>query len=323
MMAAAPTALTRRGVMVAALQCFGAVTAAQVPPVPGPIEQLRPGDALWAPELAPEGPVTIMISLPLQRAYVYRNGVPIGVSTVSTGKAGHRTPVGIFTILEKRAVHRSNKYDDAPMPFMQRLTWDGVALHAGHLPGYPASHGCIRLPRSFAERLFGITSRGATVIVTDEAIMPEIAPTTQVWASGDGSVAEAGRNFDWAPERSPSGPLSIVISGRDRRVIVLRNGRQIGSAAIALDSPIATTSAYVLRAIDAEGLHWTALPMPGQTTPAAASLTTTDAGQRHLPAAFRAAVMAVLTPGATLLILRDSLASSGVGTRIRLSGDRD
>ena len=89
----------------------------------GPIESLKPGDYLWAPDIAPSGPVTVIISLKTQRAYTYRNGVPIGVSTVSTGKRGHATPTGIFMILQKQIEHRSNLYSDAPMPFMQRLTW--------------------------------------------------------------------------------------------------------------------------------------------------------------------------------------------------------
>ncbi|HQZ32008.1 MAG TPA: L,D-transpeptidase family protein, partial [Arenimonas sp.] len=104
--------------------------------------ELLPGEYLWLPELSPRGPVLVLVSLPEQRAYVYRNGVRIGVATVSTGKPGYETPTGVFTILQKKREHYSNLYDDAPMPFMQRLTWDGVAMHAGRVPGYPASHGC-------------------------------------------------------------------------------------------------------------------------------------------------------------------------------------
>ena len=99
------------------------------------INSLKPGEFIWAPQLAPEGPITLVVSLSDQRAYVYRNGVRIGASTVSTGKKGHETPTGVFTILQKNAKHFSNKYNNAPMPYMQRLTWDGIALHAGKLPG--------------------------------------------------------------------------------------------------------------------------------------------------------------------------------------------
>jgi lipoprotein-anchoring transpeptidase ErfK/SrfK len=121
----------------------------------------------WSPDRAPTGPVEIVVSLAEQRAYVYRNGVEIGESEVSTGMEGRETPTGVFPILGKETFHRSNRYDDAPMPFMQRLTWYGVALHGGKLPGYAASHGCIRLPLAFARKLFGITSVGTKVVVTD------------------------------------------------------------------------------------------------------------------------------------------------------------
>ena len=131
---------------------------------------LRPGQSRWLPEAATaEGPVSIVVSLPLQRAYVFRGRVLVGITTVSSGQPGYDTPIGRFTILQKRVEHRSSLYDDAPMPFMQRLTWDGVALHAGQVMAEPASHGCIRLPRGFAQRLFGMTALGTAVVVTDQA----------------------------------------------------------------------------------------------------------------------------------------------------------
>jgi lipoprotein-anchoring transpeptidase ErfK/SrfK len=140
---------------------------------------LKPGQFIWRPENAADGPVKIVVSLPLQRAFVLRGGVLIGVSTVSTGQPGYDTPAGTFTILEKQVDHRSTLYDDAPMPYMQRLTWDGVALHAGKVTGLPESHGCIRLPLRFAKILYAATPKGATVIVTDEAYDP---------ADGEGSA---------------------------------------------------------------------------------------------------------------------------------------
>ena len=130
---------------------------------------LRPGEFVWQPELAQSGSVEVIVSIPQQRAYVYRGGTLIGVTTVSTGRRGHSTPVGTFTILEKRREHYSNLYNNAPMPFMQRLTWGGVALHAGNIPGYPASHGCVRLPLEFARHLFGATERGGEVHITNLA----------------------------------------------------------------------------------------------------------------------------------------------------------
>ena len=134
--------------------------------------RLKPGEYLWVPEVSPQGPVVMVVSLPEQRAYVYRNGVLIGASTVSTGKKGYETPTGVFTILQKHEDHYSNIYDNAPMPYMQRLTWSGVALHAGKLPGYPASHGCVRMPYEFARQLYGETKTGLTVVVSDEEEFP-------------------------------------------------------------------------------------------------------------------------------------------------------
>ena len=128
---------------------------------------LAPGEYRWHPAAAPSGPMVAVVSIPEQRIHVYRNGVRIGLSTVSTGKPGHETPTGTFTILQKKRMHRSNLYDDAPMPFMQRLTWDGIALHAGRVRDEPASHGCVRLPRAFAEHLFEATDKGMTVVIAD------------------------------------------------------------------------------------------------------------------------------------------------------------
>ena len=127
---------------------------------------LRPGQFHWQEALAAPG-TSLVVSLALQRLYVYRGGALVGVASVSTGKRGKSTPPGDFAILQKARFHRSNLYSNAPMPFMQRLTWDGIALHAGHNPGLPASHGCIRLPFAFARDLFGMTSLGTQVTVAD------------------------------------------------------------------------------------------------------------------------------------------------------------
>ena len=130
------------------------------------VASLAPNRFLWNDSGSSE-PVSIVVSIPDQKAYVYRGTMLIGASTVSTGKDGKETPVGVFPILQKSEKHKSNLYDSAPMPFMQRLTWDGVAIHAGMNPGFPASHGCIRVPTDFAKKLFAITSRGTPVLVTD------------------------------------------------------------------------------------------------------------------------------------------------------------
>ena len=128
---------------------------------------LGPGQYAWNSKEDSDGPLFLVIHLGEQRAMLYRNGVLIGASAVSTGEGGRETPTGVFTILQKEVVHRSRTYDDAPMPYMQRLTWKGVSMHAGHLPGYPASHGCIRLPMGFAKLLYGVTKLGTPVMITD------------------------------------------------------------------------------------------------------------------------------------------------------------
>ena len=160
------------------LACVAASAAAQPvkqenPSVLEKAARLSPGQFFWHPKAASTGPVFMVIDLTRQRALVYRDGVPIAASTVSTGSKGRETPTGVFTILQKAVVHRSRTYDDAPMPYMQRLTSKGVAMHAGNLPGYPASHGCIRLPKAFAKLLYGVTELGTPVMITDEAELAE------------------------------------------------------------------------------------------------------------------------------------------------------
>ncbi|MEN2786085.1 L,D-transpeptidase [Sphingomonas qilianensis] len=302
--------------MTASLVTTGAV--AQTPPLvaaDGQIERLKPGEYLWAPEIAPAGPVMIIVSLKTQKAYAYRNGVAIGVSTVSTGMESHATPTGVFTVLQKDADHISNLYKDAAMPFMQRLTWDGIAMHAGNLPGYPASHGCIRMPLAFAKLLFGLTKTGITVVITQDALVPVVVATPSLLKAGRNSPAPTDA-FAWQPARSPNGPVSIVVSGRDKRVVVLRNGIEIGSSPITLDGPVEHTAAFTLQSVDAQGEHWLRLPLPGETR--SGELSVEDRAKGRLPDDFRRALGTVLTPGATLLITRETLLSAGTGTAVTI-----
>ena len=137
--------------------------------------QLGSGQFVWDPKAASTGSLFLVIDLTRQRALLYRDGIPIAASTISTGSKGRETPTGVFAILQKEVMHRSGTYDDAPMPYMQRLTSKGVAMHGGNLPGYPASHGCIRLPKAFAKLLYGVTELGTPVMITDEAELAEQA----------------------------------------------------------------------------------------------------------------------------------------------------
>jgi hypothetical protein len=130
---------------------------------------LKPGEFAWLPGAeVGGGPVTMLVSLRDQRGYLYRDGRRIAVTTVSTGTRGHDTPTGVFPIMGKEKMHHSNKYDNAPMPWMQRLTQWGHALHAGHVRAGPASHGCVRLPAEFARQLYSLTRTGDLVVISDE-----------------------------------------------------------------------------------------------------------------------------------------------------------
>ena len=130
---------------------------------------LMPGQFEWQPDLSPEGEVAITVNLSLQMLEVLRGGTLIARSTISSGRPGYSTPNGSYPIIEKDLTHYSNLYNNAPMHFMQRMTFQGLALHAGVLPGMPASHGCIRLPYHFARQLFKITSRGDVITVVGKA----------------------------------------------------------------------------------------------------------------------------------------------------------
>jgi hypothetical protein len=205
------------------------------------VSALKPGQFIWDDRVAPAGPVTLLVDLGAQRAYAYRNGVRIGVSTISSGKKSTPTPTGVFEILQKKKDHKSNLYKNAPMPNMQRLTWDGIALHAGKLPGYAASHGCIRLPMAFSEKLFGVTEVGMTVVVTKEKAVPLtvddhafLAPITARGQEDDvaARALKGHEDMRWTPGKSPGGPVTIVISTRSRVIVVYRNGIEIGRSRI-------------------------------------------------------------------------------------------
>ena len=126
---------------------------------------LKPGEYVWAASIPKDGDTKVIIDRLTQTAYVYRADKLVGVASVSTAKQGHITPLGEWSILEKRPFYRSKKYDNAPMPWMERIDEYGIALHGGGTPGYPESHGCIHLPMKFAEKLYGLTKIGTKVII--------------------------------------------------------------------------------------------------------------------------------------------------------------
>ena len=189
--------------------------------------QHDPSSYTWNPELSAEGPVLVAVSLGSQTAAVYRNGIKIGSCEISAGRKGHETPTGVFHILNKDAHHHSKNYNNAPMPYSERLTWDGVALHAGGLPGYPSSHGCIHLPYDFSKKLFGITHKGTTVVVTNDGPDVHVSAGHHLAFQGGGET-----EFTWQPEASPAGPVSLLFSGADKRLFVVRNGITIGECPV-------------------------------------------------------------------------------------------
>jgi hypothetical protein len=207
-------------------------------PTGKPTGALKPGEYWWNPKLSPSGPLVVLVSVPEQVMHVYRNGILIGRSTVSTGSKGHSTPGGVFSILQKSQEYYSKKYDNAPMPNMQRLTWTGICMHSGNLPGYPASHGCIRLPFDFSQLLFSVTASGGTVVVGDGKVpVPHLASSPGLMLAPKDFTPEmlrplANNDYDWHPERSASGPVTMVVSAADKAIYVYRNGNPIGRAAV-------------------------------------------------------------------------------------------
>lgn len=318
----------QRFLLILAMSVLSTLAYAAVPvwgaressPAGTPTSALKPGQWIWGGDNKTMGPMALVVSLTEQRAYAYRNGILIGVTTISSGKRGYETPTGVFTILQKDKNHHSNKYDNAPMPYQQRLTWSGVALHAGGLPGYPESHGCVHLPTRFAEHLFEATNMGMTVVVSAEgdspasvvhprAILP-IDPHSGE-QSGDLRLTE-GQAFSWHPESSPEGPVSMVLSAADERIVVMRNGVEIGRSRIVVNDKTAHgTHAYIV----ADGYlsadnpllpgtpmpNWITIGIPGNEAEKGHVVTDKDIQRVSIPPAFMAKLMPLLTPGVVLL----------------------
>lgn len=235
------------------------------------IHDLKPGEFVWHPERSPEGSVSIIVSIPDQRVHVYRNGIRIGVSTCSTGRKGHETPTGVFTILEKDKKHFSSTYNNAPMPNMNRLTWSGIALHAGKLPGYPASHGCIRLPIKFSELLFGVTHVGTPVILAgshsepSDVVHPGLILGDYAEHEFDQALSHLkGKAQSWAPHVTRDhGPAAIVVSSADRTGTLIVDGHVVGQRPVSIVDPDVPLGSHVfiLKGTDhgRRGLSWHAI----------------------------------------------------------------
>ena len=275
--------------------------------------QLKNGEYVWAPELAPDGPGLAIVNLETQRLILFRNGVPIAASTVSSGKTGNETPTGVFTILQKAKEHYSKTYNNAPMPNMQRLTWKGIALHAGNLPGYPASHGCVRLPAKFSELLFGATSTGMTVVITKLSINPEISATPELASASPANMGAPLTNarYQWHSERGKGGIISVIVSTADERAVVIRDGVEVGSAQVRYAGPLTMPIAYVLRARDSSGDHWLKLNYAGSSS--SMDVSAEEAKKFDAPALFRQQLVNILTPGSVVIVTPQSLKAGSTG----------
>ncbi len=281
-------------------------------------DALKPGEWLLYPEIAPDGPTLVYVDLARQRATVYRNGVRIGVSTISSGKKGNSTPTGVFTILQKNKDHRSSTYDNAPMPYMQRLTWRGVALHAGNLPGYPASHGCVRLPLEFAKRLFTVTEMGGTVVIAgghedpvNRPVAGVLAPTLAGVTPAPATPLTAGGKFTWNEAAAPDGPTSIIISTGDQQVVVLRNGVEIGRAHAVVAQQ--TSEAQVMTLAGGVNPHWIQVGVSDLTGEPAEIISTERVEQMRLPHEFVTKMRAAMKPGTTVLVTQASVSQDTTG----------
>ena len=153
----------------------------------------------------PRGPVQVVVSIGRQRAILYSDGVRIAEGAISTGVPRHPTPMGVFSVIAKARYHRSNIYSGAPMPYMQRITWSGIALHEGPLPGFPASHGCIRLTGAFAAQLWGISKVGARVIVTRDEVAPVPIESDRLFVP---------KTPDEKPPEDAAAPMPVLMAAR-------------------------------------------------------------------------------------------------------------
>jgi len=277
-----------------------------------PQSKLKPGQYEWHPERSPKGPLLVVVSIDDQMAYVYRNGVNIARSTVSTGKSGHNTPTGVFTILQRNVDHESSIYKGAKMPYMQRLTWGGIAMHAGNLPGYPASHGCVRLPLEFSEKLYSLTRNGSTVVITNRVATPSRSsqPASLLLASrakpgSQRAIPNPDRKPVWNPEKSPSGPVSVLVSYKDATTYIYRNGIQIGQAPIEISSP-ANLPEGVFMLLEGGGTPppWTVLSLNGGK--ASRNAVSELRGRIGISEDFREKVIDAMAPGAILLATNQS-----------------
>jgi L,D-transpeptidase catalytic domain len=270
----------------------------------------EPAD-LAEPDAAPKGPLQIVVSIADQRISLYDNGTLIARSSVSTGVRNHPTPLGVFSVIDKQRWHRSNIYSGAPMPYMQRITWSGVALHEGVLPGHPASHGCIRLTKDFAIRLWHLTKRGTRVIIARDDIQPvdianlhlfvpkpkaaSASSEAPVTAASNGTVALAATQapsipiaetqeaakpqiqgpdpLKVAPRKTI--PISIFISRKLSKLFVRQGSASLLNVPIKIERPDEPLGTHVFTIMESQSegssVRWTVITIPEELAGATGS----------------------------------------------------
>jgi hypothetical protein len=253
------------------------------------------------PEAPPKGPLQIVISIADQRVSLFDNGALIARSSVSTGIQGHPTPLGVFSVISKQRWHRSNIYSAAPMPYMQRITWSGIALHAGVVPGHPASHGCIRLKNDFAIRLWHLTKRGTRVIIAHDDVQPveitnphlfkpkavsgspEFQTATVAGKSGAAASTAAATNGSpvpnaetpettslpvpgSAPAPKKMVPISVFVSRKLSRLFVRQGFTPLFDVPVEIENPEEPLGTHVFTAMEFQkggaAIRWTVVSIP-------------------------------------------------------------
>jgi L,D-transpeptidase catalytic domain len=247
------------------------------------------------PEDAPKGPLQIIISIADQRVSLFDNGTLIARSSVSTGTQGHPTPLGVFSVISKQRWHRSNIYSAAPMPYMQRITWSGIALHAGVVPGHPASHGCIRLKNDFAIQLWHLTKRGTRVIIAHDDVQPveitnphlfkpkavsgspEFQTATVAGKSISGSLVSNAETPEatslQVPGSAPAGgaakrivPISVFVSRKLSKLFVRQGFSPLFDVPVKIANPEEPLGTHVFTAMEFQNegaaIRWTVVSIP-------------------------------------------------------------
>jgi hypothetical protein len=249
------------------------------------------------PEDPPKGPVQIIISIADQRVSLFDNGALIARSSVSTGTQGHPTPLGVFSVISKQRWHRSNIYSAAPMPYMQRITWSGIALHAGVVPGHPASHGCIRLKNDFAIRLWHLSKRGTRVIIAHDDVQPveitsphlfkpkvvsgspEFQAATVAAAAMDGSPVSNAQTPEATSLQVPGSavgsapkkivPISVFVSRKLGKLFVRQGFSPLFDVPVKIENPEEPLGTHVFTAMEFQNkgaaIRWTVVSIPEES----------------------------------------------------------